>query len=265
MPSLAAKQEKCLEWTVDGGTLLFPVLIAAEYGLPSVLARLLSARADPNEVASPKARDPDVHVYRRSAPLHAVLYDRFGDLFPCRAGVECVQLLLQHKANPEQMDCWGRRPVDLLLVTRRMAEARRDCPYVDATGIERACEEIATMFGAGAVDLLRQDARIPHKAMPCHCCLQEVPQDDYHVCQGCFEKLRVVWCSSCSDWKQLLQEETAKACACAQCSIIRQRQLYFCKAHASAKKQHEVSDQLICAGASDYRQLYLCEARAAAK
>ena len=65
-----------------------------------------------------------------------------------------MQLLLQHKANPEQMDCWGRRPVDLLLVTRRMAEARRDCPYVDATGIERACEEIATMFGAGAVDLL---------------------------------------------------------------------------------------------------------------
>jgi len=104
---------------------------AARLLLPSVMSKLLDARADPNLCAPPVAFLDDVDeasgvaVHQKETPLHLVLrnlelrYWYAKDVGKAEAVPECVELLLQHKADLNLQDVWGRTPLQVVSQHRR--------------------------------------------------------------------------------------------------------------------------------------------------
>ena len=91
--------------------------------LPSVMARLLDARADPN--LRPPHRPcpaPDLRVYDMETPLHKVLdrletrhwYNRSSMSGIAEAVPDCVKLLVRYKADLSLVDAWDRTPLQVV-------------------------------------------------------------------------------------------------------------------------------------------------------
>ena len=134
---------------------------AARLLLPSVMARLLDAKADPNLCVPPLCcyvvSGAAVHEKLLITPLHTVLgwletrqwIDDGSRVGQAEAVPECVKLLLQHKADLTLEDVWGRTPVQVVLQHRRAAyryEGGGRCARV-ATRIVSSAEKCAEIMG----------------------------------------------------------------------------------------------------------------------
>ncbi len=123
---------------------------AAALAVPTVVAKLLSGRADPQEVA----RD-------RSTALHEALSEHVEDR-PHEAVAECAQLLLQHKADLHSKDAADRTPLDLLLL--------RDTASDVFWRMAGSAELIARAMGSATVAAL-EAAKLAQRSAskPCFC------------------------------------------------------------------------------------------------
>ena len=99
----------CEHWVVQGRKepLGGYLAVAAEYCLPTVVSRMLEARANPNAIMPPR------NNFDETTPLHEAVVECQDA--PVEARVACVKELLKHRADPQQKNIYGATPLDLLV------------------------------------------------------------------------------------------------------------------------------------------------------
>lgn len=117
LPSNAEREEGYWQWRLHEDNIPGPSLAEAAYlGLSIVVGRLLSSRADPNEIFLPIASHPDIpgtHIFAKLTPLHRALDPQIQA--PIEAIAKCVQLLVEYKGDVLRKSVHGATPMDLLL------------------------------------------------------------------------------------------------------------------------------------------------------
>ena len=264
-PDVEALQEYCagvhsvqerewafwLHWTLNG-IHEYPVFEAARLTLPTVMARLLDARADPN-LRPPHhlCCVPDLRICDQSTPLHQVLnrleqkqwFSHDGMSGIPAAVPDCVKVLVQHKADLNLTDAWGRTPLHMVLQHRRgvirhsTAESRR---------VLKWAEECVEIMGAAAMATMpSRDAE--YAAAPdfpwCHYCMRGLPL--LHAlpwnrtfgdgsrwqrgCDACHWKGYVFWCAQCDAWRPVVADSEAADKTCPACLVLARPSRHFCQ------------------------------------
>jgi len=263
--------------TGDGSDDLGQISEAARLVLPTVMARLLGARADPNLRALHvlcSAPDPQVHGmdtplhgvlcrldYIMETPLHEVLrrleFDEWhGDNAMsaiAQAVPDCVQLLVRYKADLSLVDAWDRTPVQVVLQHRRAG-------VNFATGLQREVmkltEQCVEIMGAEAMASMPSRAAEAATALRhpwCKYCMRSLSSLErrnlrVEACDACYWKGFVVWCAQCEAWRPLVAESAAAAKTCSQCQVLLQRSRHWCQScgylHADCACPEEDCDKL---------------------
>lgn len=244
--------------TLDGSDDLWRISDAARLVLPTVMARLLDARADPNlqaphlpcSVPDPQVNDMETplhEVLRRlecdmETPLHWVLrrlefnqwYGNHAMSGIAKAVPDCVKLLVRYKADLSLVDAWDRTPSQVVLQHRRAG-------VHFATGLTRGVlkltEECVEIMGAEARATMPSrdaeaatDLRHPF----CKYCMRSLSSLEHRnlcagACYACYWKGFVVWCVQCDAWRPLVTESEAAAKTCPKCQVLLQPSRYFCQ------------------------------------
>ena len=179
------------------------VAYAATLGLPTVLATLLGARANPNATQQPyRSRLNQVRFAQNSA-LHCVV--EVPEIpAPVEARAACVKELLQHKADAQSRNVCGATPLDLLV--------RREIRMLQTGGSHRQLAEamgpdMVLAFDAELEALRRRRVYVIDGCL----CLSELHPEDPGwpdiACNGpcafgCYQKKRIppLRCDVCQIW-----------------------------------------------------------------
>lgn len=241
----------------------FPVFETARLVLPSVMASLLDARADPN--LRPQHRPwsvPDLRVYDMETPLHEVLsrlapkhwYKRGATSGIAAAVPDCVKLLVQFQADLSLVDAWDRTPLQVVLQHRRAG-------IHFASGLERRvlkfteqCVEIMGAQAMAAMPSRDAEAATDLRHPWCEYCMRSLSCLERRnlrvgACDACYWKRFAVWCAQCDAWRPLVAESEAVAKLCPKCQVLVQPSRYFCQScgdpHAACECPKEDSQGLL--------------------
>jgi hypothetical protein len=230
----------------------FPVFEAARRVLPTVMARLLDARADPN-LRAPRRRcgEPDLQIDDMKTPLHKVLaklgykqrYDTQSGIRRFVAAVpDCVKLLVRYKADLSLVDVWGRTPLQVALQHRRagvhfaqMLNAETLQPHAEmltaghCSRMLKWIEECVEIMGGEAMATMpsRDTEAARDLSHPwCEYCMQSLsPQE----CDACHWKQYVVWCAQCDAWRPVAAESGPADKTCPECLVLARPSRHFCQ------------------------------------
>lgn len=178
----------------------------------------------------------------RETPLHKVL-SRFEYLAWYRKGAvsgiamavpDCVQLLVQYKADLNLVDAWDRTPLQVVLQHRRAGAClNRGREAVVMTLAER-CVEIMGAEAKATMPSRKAEAATDLRYPMCQVCMVDLRSLEHRnlrqiACDACYWKGFAVWCALCQAWRPLRAESEAAAKTCPQCQVLQQPSRYFCQ------------------------------------
>jgi len=234
------------------------ISIAVQLVLPTVLARLLDARADPNfrdlphscSVFAPHVNfmetpSQEVILSPRNfmqTPLHEVLKRlRFRQWFGrgamsaiANAVPDCVKLLVQYKADLSLVDAWDRTPVQVAFQHRREGVHFASGLTREVLKLTEQCIEIMAPAARATMPSREAEAATDLRLLWCMYCMRSLRSLEHRnldedSCAACYWKGYGVWCAQCDAWRPLVADFEAATTACPTCQVLLQPSRYFCQ------------------------------------